>query len=112
MIFVTRRERIVHIELLVGVAEWDRPHFAIQRRASRVTAVVMPEGAARDGIDRGVPGRVALVIGTDDGIRIVLRRGTVVVRAGRPDSERRGVAGGGAIIGGRRTVLACQEDKE
>src|SRR2546422_7827321 len=68
--------------------------------------MIMSEGAAAHRVDRGMPRGIELVIGPDDRVGVVLGLGAIVVRSGRPESEGRGVADGGAVVGRRRIVLA------
>jgi len=105
MIFVPRRERIVRVELFVRIAQRDRPDFAVECRAARIASMIVSEGAAGHGVDGRMPRGIELVVGAHDGIGIVLRLRAVVVRAGVPKSERRGVAGGRTVVGGRRHVV-------
>src|SRR6266849_6283788 len=71
-----------------------------------IATMIMSEGAAGHRIDRRMPRGIELVIGPDDGVRVVLGLGAIVVRSGRPESEGCSVADGGAVGGRRRTVLA------
>ncbi len=109
VILVSGGQRIVDIELFVGVPKRDRADFPVERRAARVAAMIVAEGTAGHGIDRGMPRRVALVIGSHDRIGVVLRRGAVIARPWRPDAERRGIAGGGTVVGRRRKGFASDD---
>src|SRR5690606_37717516 len=78
----------VDVELLVRVAERDRPDLAVQLGAARVAAVLVAEAAARDRVDGRVPGRVELAVRADHGVAVVDLLRARVVRARLPDAER------------------------
>ena len=109
VVFVPRGQRVVDIQLFVGVPERDRADFLIQRRAAWIAAVIVTERAAGDGIDGRMPRRIALVIGPHDRVRVVLGSGAVVTRAWSPNTEGCGIAGGRTVIGRGRTVLAAEQ---
>ena len=85
VVLVTGVRGVIDVELLVGVSEGDRPDLRVQRRPAGVAAVIVPERAPGNRIDRRVPRRIELAIRTDHGVAVVHLGGAVVAWPGRPD---------------------------
>ncbi len=87
MVFAPGIGRVPCLERLVRDAERHVTNDLIEIRPARVAAVLVAERAAAGRIDRWMPRRIELAVGTDHGKRVVLLLRARVVRSWRPEAE-------------------------
>src|SRR5688500_42625 len=88
MVLVTPHRRIVNVELLVRVAEWQCADFVVQSRSARITAVLVTERATRHRIHWRMPRGIQQTVGAYCRVTIVVGFRARVTRPRCPQAIR------------------------